>query len=231
MERIAKIIAKSGYCSRRDAEKLILDGFVVVNGEKILSPALNVGEDDEILIKGKKISLQGFKERVFIYYKPVGLVTTHKDNFERPTVFENLPKNLPRLISVGRLDLNSEGLLILTTSGEFARKMELPSTGLKRVYRARVLGTIDEEKFNQIKNGVEIDGVKYGKVLVEVERSGKSANNWVRVTICEGKNREVRKILSSIGLKVNRLIRMSYGPYNLGNLKPNEIKEVEVVSL
>ena len=232
MERIAKIIAKCGYCSRRKAEELIFAGKVTLNAEIVNSPAVNVLEDDVITINGKKLDRSAFIERLFIYYKPAGLLCTNHDEKGRETIFDHLPDHLPRLMSVGRLDLNTEGLLLLTTSGELARKMELPATGLVRSYSARVLGKIDPLQFKKLANGVAIDGVNYGPVDVTIEKMNpKAANNWLSVSIREGKNREVRKILASIGLTVNRLIRKTYGPYSLDGLKKGQIKEVPIVKI
>lgn len=224
-ERIAKAIAKSGLCSRRDAEKLVLEGRVKVNGKIIDSPALNV-TDEIIEVDGKPISAVE-KARLFIYYKPVGLVTTHKDELGRDTVFEHLPKNMPRVVSVGRLDLNSEGLLLLTTSGEVARQFELPSSGFKRVYRVRVFGHVQITDLKKLKNGITIDDVDYAPILVEFEKL--STNSWLKITLQEGKNREIRKVLKHFGLEVSRLIRIEYGEYKLGDLKPGEVKEVELL--
>jgi 23S rRNA pseudouridine2605 synthase len=221
-ERIAKVIAASGACSRRDAEKIIMEGRVKVSGKLINSPALNV-TDEEITIDDILITKPA-KARMFKYYKPVGLVTTHKDEHGRPTVFESLPTNMPRVISVGRLDLNSEGLLLLTTSGEVAREFELPSSNLERVYRVRVYGNVNMDELKQLKKGIEIDGIRYGSVDVTAEKI--AVNSWLRVSIREGKNREVRKVLAHFGLEVSRLIRIRYGEYELGDLQPGEVEEI-----
>lgn len=222
-ERIAKVIAASGACSRRDAEKIILEGRVKVNGKLINSPALNVTDEtisiDDIVITKPKTS------RLFKYYKPVGLVTTHKDEKGRQTVFESLPQNMPRVISVGRLDLNSEGLLLLTTSGEVARQFELPSSNLERVYRVRVYGNVNMDELKNLKKGIEIDGVRYGSIDVSAEKI--AVNSWLKVSIREGKNREVRKVLAHFGLEVNRLIRTRYGEYELGDMQPGEVVEIK----
>ena len=221
-ERIAKVIAASGACSRRDAEKIIAEGRVKVDGVLITSPALNV-TNEKITIDDKLI-IKPTKSRLFKYYKPVGLVTTHKDELGRQTVFESLPHGMPRVVSVGRLDLNSEGLLLLTTSGETAREFELPSSNLERVYRVRVYGNVDMEQLKNLKKGIEIDGVRYGSVDVTAEKI--AVNSWLRVSIREGKNREVRKVLGYFGLDVSRLIRVRYGDYELGNLQPGEVEEI-----
>ncbi len=223
-ERIAKIIARSGFCSRRDAEKIIEDGRVRVNGERISSPALTL-LDEEIRIDGKLLK-RGNPRRVFVYYKPVGLVTTHKDEKGRETVFDNLPPEIPRVVSVGRLDKNSEGLLLLTNDGGFAREMELPSSGFERIYRVRVYGQLPRDNFTSLKRGVEVEGVKYGQIDVVVEK--KAINSWLQVTLREGKNREIRRVMEHLGLEVSRLIRVKYGEYELGNLKVGEVREIVV---
>lgn len=223
-ERIAKRIARAGVCSRREAERLIESGLVVVNGKKIDSPALNVNEKDIIIVDGKPLE-EKEPTRLWIYHKPQGLVTTHSDPENRPTVFQNLPKDIGRVISIGRLDLNSEGLLLLTNDGELARLFELPRTGLERIYRARAFGSITQEKLNKLQDGIVVEGVKYGAIDAILERD-ETKNAWIRVALREGKNREIRKVLAALGLKVNRLIRLSYGDFELGNLERGEIYEV-----
>lgn len=223
-ERIAKFIARSGVCSRRQAEELILQQRVTVNGEVIESPAFNVEGNEKILIDGEKLPAQE-QTRMWIYYKPSGLVTTHKDEHDRPTVFDNLPAGLPRVISVGRLDLNSEGLLLLTNSGELSRKLELPSNGWSRRYKVKVHGKLDKNKLSSLEQGIEIDGIRYGSIKVEIE-SEQGTNAWLSVTLQEGKNREIRKVMKFIGLDVARLIRLSYGPFQLGSLKKGEVREI-----
>ncbi len=225
-ERVAKRMAAAGLCSRRDAERWIADGRVWVNGEKLLTPACVVGRDDEIVVdcvvlKGKETP------RMWCYHKPVGLLTTHKDPQGRPTVFENLPKSLPRVISVGRLDLNSEGLLLLTTDGELARSIELPSRGWKRQYRVRIHGQITPEMIKKAAQGVTIDGIHYAPCVIEVEETQSGGKNqWVKVRLTEGKNREIRRLMESFGLQVARLIRISYGPFQLGSLPVGEVREI-----
>ena len=225
-ERVAKRMAAAGLCSRRDAEKWIADGRVWVNGEKLLTPACVVGDDDVVVVDG--VALKGKETpRMWCYHKPVGLLTTHKDPQGRPTVFENLPKSLPRVISVGRLDLNSEGLLLLTTDGELARSIELPSRGWKRQYRVRIHGQITPEMIKKAAQGVTIDGIHYAPCVIEVEENQSGGKNqWVKVTLTEGKNREIRRLMESFGLQVARLIRISYGPFQLGSLPVGEIREI-----
>lgn len=225
-ERIAKRIARAGICSRREAEALIEAGKVQVNGKKITSPALNVSGSDTISVNGKILG-EAEATRLWLYHKQAGLMTTHKDPEGRPTVFDVLPKNMPRVISVGRLDLNSEGLLLLTNDGALARKLELPSTGWIRRYRVRAHGSITPKMLGEMKRGVTVDGVQYGSVEASIEKSvGDAKNTWLVVSLKEGKNREIRKIFEHFHCQVNRLIRQSYGPFNLGNLPRGEVKEV-----
>ena len=223
-ERIAKFIARSGVCSRRAAEELVKQQRVTVDGEIVTTPAFNVEGTEKILLDGEKLP-EIENTRLWLYYKPVGLVTTHKDTDDRPTVFDNLPVGMPRVISVGRLDLNSEGLLLLTNSGELSRQLELPTNGWSRRYKVRVHGFADKKKLADLSKGTLIDGVQYGPVKVEIE-SQNGSNSWLLVTLTEGKNREIRKLMKSIGLEVARLIRLSYGPFQLGSLKKGEVKEV-----
>ena len=224
-DRIAKVIARAGLCSRRDAEQWVKDGRVSVNGKAISSPALNVLPSDRIIVDGKPVSKEGSETRLFRYHKPTGLVTTHKDEKGRQTVFENLPEGLPRLISVGRLDLNSEGLLLLTNDGELSRYLEMPSTGWTRRYRVRAFGYIEQNRLDDLKRGVTGDGVKYSSITATID-SVQGSNTWMTVALTEGKNREIRKVMEHLGLKVNRLIRLSYGPFQLGHLKDGAVEEV-----
>ncbi len=223
-ERLAKFMARSGVCSRRQAEEYIRQLRVTVNGKTVDTPAFNVEGTEKILFDGEKLPTKE-NNRLWLYHKPTGLVTTHKDEKGRPTVFENLPAGLPRVISVGRLDLNSEGLLLLTNSGELSRALELPSNGWSRRYKVRVYGFVDEKKLQSLQNGIEIEGVQYGAIKAVVE-SKQGTNMWLSVTLSEGKNREVRKVMKSLGLEVSRLIRLSYGPFQLGSLRPGEVREV-----
>lgn len=222
-ERIAKFIARSGVCSRRAAEELILQKRITVNGETISSPAFNVDGSEKILLDGEKLPTIE-KTRLWLYYKPIGLITSHKDA-SRPTVFDNLPEGMPRVISVGRLDLNSEGLLLLTNNGELSRMLELPQNGWSRRYKVKVHGFVTQEKFDSLANGVTIDGINYGPVKIASD-STQGTNTWLTVTLTEGKNREIRRLMQHIGLDVARLIRLSYGPFQLGGLKKGEVREV-----
>ncbi|WP_341786733.1 pseudouridine synthase [Rickettsia endosymbiont of Cantharis rufa] len=222
MQRLAKVISNAGVCSRRDAEKLIIEGQVRVNGITILSPAINVEISNQIEVSGVLIN-QSQKPRLWIYYKPVGLITTHKDPLSRKTVFEDL-SGLPRVISIGRLDLNSEGLLLLTNSGDLAREFELPSSRLKRVYHVRAYGNPDILLKSDYKN-LEIDGIFYNPGSIKLLKRNKT-NAWFEVILFEGKNREIRKIFGYFGLKVNKLIRVQYGSFTISNLKPGAYKEI-----
>lgn len=223
-ERIAKFLSRAGVSSRRDAERMILDGRVRVNGVLLTTPACLVGAEDKVEVDGTLIA-QKEQTRVWLYYKPVGLVTTHKDPEGRATVFEYLPKDMPRVISVGRLDLNSEGLLLLTNSGEFAHMAEHPKTGWPRTYRVRVYGDVDEQALSQLKDGITVDGVHYKSITAELT-SQSNRNAWVLMTLHEGKNREIRKVMNHLGLQVNRLIRIAYGPFELGKMEPEDVREV-----
>lgn len=223
-ERLAKFMARSGVCSRREAEKLIEQKRVTINGEIVTTPATLVEGNEKILLDGEKLP-EAEITRVWLYHKPVGLVTTHKDEKNRATVFDNLPVGLPRVVSVGRLDLNSEGLLLLTNNGELSRKLELPQNGWKRRYKVRVHGVLNKNKLSELEKGVNIDGVNYGAVKIEIE-SQIGTNSWLNITLSEGKNREIRKLMKYAGLEVARLIRLSYGPFQLGNLKKGEVREV-----
>lgn len=223
-ERIAKRIARAGLCSRRDAERWIEAGRVAVNGEVLSSPARNVGPDDAITVDGRPLPAHD-PTRLWLFHKPRGLVTTTRDPQGRPTVFERLPETLPRVVTVGRLDINTEGLLLLTNDGGLARILELPSTGWLRRYRVRVHGSVDQSILDRLRDGIAVDGVYYGAIEATFERSVGS-HGWLTVGLREGKNREIKRVLEHLGLTVNRLIRISYGPFQLGDLAAGAVREV-----
>jgi 23S rRNA pseudouridine2605 synthase len=223
-ERIAKVIARAGICSRRDAEALIETGRVALNGRIVSSPAINVTPNDKVAVDGKLLPPLE-PPRLWRYHKPAGLVVSHKDPQGRPTVFEALKDKLPRVVSVGRLDINTEGLLLLTNDGEIERLLELPATGWVRRYRVRVNGKVDSRKLESLKEGVEVDGIRYGPIEAQQD-SARGANSWLTIAIREGKNREVRRVCEHIGLKVARLIRVSFGPFHLGDLARGAVEEV-----
>lgn len=220
---MAKFLARAGVCSRRDAERLITEGRVKLNGKVLDTPAVKVTAKDKVQVDGRPIGAAA-PTRVWRYHKPSGLVTTHRDPAGRATVFEHLPPDMPRVISVGRLDLTSEGLLLLTNDGELARRLELPSNGWLRRYRARAFGRIEQAELDQLKNGITVEGVRYGPIEARLERA--AANSWITLSLSEGKNREVRRVLEALGLKVNRLIRIAYGPFQLGTLTPGAVEEI-----
>ncbi len=227
-ERVAKALARAGVASRREVERYIEAGRVRLNGHVLTTPAVKVAPGDILTVDGQVVA-DAEPTRMWRYHKPVDLVTTHKDPQGRPTVFEALPPELPRVISVGRLDINSEGLLLLTNDGALARALELPSSGWNRTYRARAYGDTTQEKLDRLLKGVTVEGVKYGPITAKLDkvREGKRHTNvWITVTIAEGKNREVRRVLESLGLKVNRLIRLSYGPFQLGTLAAGAAEEI-----
>lgn len=251
-ERIAKYLARAGICSRREGEELIRQGRITVNGETVSAPAFLVDGSETILFDGEKIKTKD-KPRLWLYHKPAGLITTHRDEKGRETVFEHLPAGLPRVISVGRLDLNSEGLLLLTNDGGLARALELPSNGWSRRYKVKVHGFLDERRLLRLEKGAVIDGIAYApcKIMINrrpaAEKEEKNAektkrtprakaaetaaarpqtNAWLTISLSEGKNREVRRLMASVGLDVARLIRLSYGPFQLGSLKRGEVREV-----
>lgn len=223
-ERIAKALARAGLASRRDAEEMVTQGRVTVNGRVINSPALDITKNDVVLVDGKPLP-ERERTRLFLYHKPRGLMTTHDDPEGRPTVFDNLPEGLPRLISVGRLDFNTEGLLLLTNDGGLARTLELPDTGWLRRYRVRAHGDVTQAQLDQLKEGIEVEGVKYGPIEATLERD-QGANVWLVFAIREGKNREVRNVCAHLGLEVNRLIRVSYGPFQLGEVPEGQVEEI-----
>lgn len=223
-ERISKVMARAGVCSRRDAERWIAQGRVAVNGKTLDGPAVNVAEGDVVTVDGEPLRTPQ-EARLWRYHKPPGLVTTHKDPQGRPTVFDQLPKDLPRVVSVGRLDLNSEGLLLLTNDGTLAGKLEHPSTGWTRRYRVRVNGVVDPARLASVADGVTVEGVVYGPVAIEVERQ-QATNAWLSITLTEGKNREIRRVMEHLGYRVNRLVRVAYGPFTIGRLERGQLEEV-----
>jgi len=223
-ERIAKLLARVGLCSRRDAERWIAAGRVSVDGQVLSSPAITVTAANDVRVDGTPLPSPE-RPRLWRYHKPAGLVTTHRDEKGRPTVFDALPKELPRVISVGRLDLTSEGLLLLTNDGALARRLELPATGWLRRYKVRVHGGVDPDRLAALEKGITIEGAAYGPIRASLERR-QGSNAWIALALREGKNREVRRVLEHLGLPVTRLIRLSFGPFQLGNLARGEVAEV-----
>jgi 23S rRNA pseudouridine2605 synthase len=223
-ERIAKVMARAGLCSRREAERWITEGRVSVDGKVLETPAFSVDQKNLIQVDGKTLD-HAEETRLWRYHKPKDLIVSHKDPQGRPCVFDHLPKSLPRVISVGRLDINSEGLLLLTNDGELARELELPSRGWKRRYRVRVYGEIAEDALKRLEDGIEYEGVRFGPIQAQVERQQRT-NSWLSVSLHEGKNREVRKAMEFLKLSVSRLIRVSYGPFQLGHMKSGALDEV-----
>ncbi|VAW16700.1 Ribosomal large subunit pseudouridine synthase B [hydrothermal vent metagenome] len=223
-ERIAKVMARAGLASRRGAEAMIAEGRVTLNGKRLETPAVTVGRTDDIRVDGKRLP-RPEPTRLWRYYKPRGLLTTNRDDDGRGTIFDKLPENLPRVISVGRLDMNTEGLLLLTNDGDLARYLELPDTGWLRRYRVRAYGRVEQSALDTLAKGPVIDGVVYGPVIAKVERH-QGDNVWLTVDLREGKNREVKRVLATLGLAVNRLIRVSYGPFTLDRMTRGEVGEV-----
>jgi 23S rRNA pseudouridine2605 synthase len=223
-ERIAKWLARAGIASRRDAEKLIAEGKVKLNGKPVTTPATFIGAGDRVSVEGKPVAAAE-ATRLFRHHKPAGVVTTHRDPEGRPTVFERLPAEMGRVVSIGRLDMTSEGLLLLTNDGELARRLELPSNGWLRRYRVRVFGNVEEAALARLARGVTIEGVAYGPIEAGLD-SRKGGNAWLTVSLKEGKNREVRRVMAHLGLTVTRLIRVAYGPFQLGKLVRGAVEEV-----
>jgi len=223
--RVARRIARAGVCSRREAERLIAQGRVAVDGRVLDSAAVDVAPEARVSVDGKPLPERP-PTRIWRYHKPKGRVTTHRDPEGRPTVFEALPADMPRVISVGRLDLNTEGLLLLTTDGELARHLELPATGWLRRYRVRAKGRVDQARLDALKDGVTIEGIRYGGIEARID-TAQGANVWLTVGLREGKNREVRKLMEHLGLTVNRLIRVSFGPFTLGDLAVGQVEEIK----
>lgn len=224
-DRIAKVLARAGIASRREAERMIGERRVTVNGKVIDSPALNVTEADKITVDDKPVGAPE-AARLWLYHKPLGLVTSERDEKGRDTVFDNLPEGMPRVVSVGRLDINSEGLLLLTNDGGLKRKLELPSTGWLRKYRVRVKGNPTDEMLKPLRQGITVEGVNYQPMEVNLDRL-QGANAWLTIGIREGRNREIRRAMEAINLVVNRLLRVSYGPFRLNELKPGEVEEIK----
>ncbi|MGL4314306.1 MAG: pseudouridine synthase, partial [Sphingomonas sp.] len=220
-QRIAKLLARAGIASRREIERMIADGRVALNGKPIDTPATILASLHGVTVDGKPVA-EPAPARLFLYHKPNGVLVTERDSGGRPTIYDRLPKDLPRLMPVGRLDLNTEGLLLLTTDGELKRQLELPATGVERAYRARAYGQVSQAQLEELIEGVEIEGVRYGSIDANLERRT-GANVWIEVVITEGKNREVRRVLEYLGLKVSRLIRTRYGPFVLGDLPAGAI--------
>jgi 23S rRNA pseudouridine2605 synthase len=223
-ERVAKLLARAGLCSRRDAERWIMQGRVALHGEVLKSPAINVSDPHALSVDGKPLP-ETERARLWRYHKPAGLVTTHRDEKGRDTVFAKLPPDLPRLVSVGRLDLNSEGLLLLTNDGGLARRLELPANGWLRRYKVRVHGRVDPAQLASLEKGVTIEDVSYGPIHAALERQ-QGSNAWLIVSLREGRNREIRRVMTHLGLPVTRLIRLAYGPFQLGHLERGAIEEV-----
>jgi len=228
-ERIAKRLSRSGICSRREAERWLADGRVTVDGEKISKPATLVTDQSIITVDGKRVA-QPEQPKLWRYHKPRGVLSTNSDPENRSTVFDHLPKNLPRVMLVGRLDFNSEGLLLLTNDGELARSLELPSTGWVRQYRVRAYGPLDESRLGSLAGGITVDGIKYQGIQAQLDKR-QGGNSWITVSLQEGKNREIRKVMEYLGLRVNRLIRIAYGPFELGELHRDTIREVSAHEL
>ena len=223
-ERIAKRLARAGLCSRREAETWIAAGRVKVNGRVLDTPAFTVNDSDDIVVDGQPLTGRD-RTRLWLFHKPSGVVSTNRDPEGRRTIFDLLPSTLPRLISVGRLDINTEGLLLMTNDGGLSRVLELPSTGWLRRYRVRAHGSITQERLDELKQGIAVDGVLYGSIEAVLDQE-QGTNVWLTVSLREGKNREVKKVLGHLGLEVNRLIRVSFGPFQLGELAAGEIREV-----
>ncbi len=223
-DRIAKWLARAGVASRRDVERMLAEGIVKLNGKIVDHPATFISPGDVVQVNGRVVD-QPDRTRVWRYHKPEGLVTTHKDPEGRPTVFEKLRLQLPRVVSVGRLDLTSEGLLLLTNDGGLARQLELPSTGWLRRYRVRVFGVPNEGALKSLAKGVTVEGLKYGPIEAEVDAKT-GDNTWLSVSLREGRNREIRRVMAHLGLSVSRLIRVAYGPFQLGTLERGGIEEI-----
>jgi 23S rRNA pseudouridine2605 synthase len=228
-DRIAKLLARAGVASRREVERMITDGRVTLNGEAVTTPATLLKSLHGVAVDGQLVK-QPEPTKLYLFHKPEGCLTAERDFSGRKTIYDVLPKDLPRLMPIGRLDLNTEGLLLLTNDGEFKRQMELPSSGVERTYRARCFGDISQTQLEELIHGIEIDGVRYGKIDANLERRT-GRNQWVEMTLTEGKNREVRRVLEHFGLEVSRLLRTRYGPFVLGDMAPGDVGEVRRVDL
>jgi 23S rRNA pseudouridine2605 synthase len=224
-QRIAKLLARAGIASRRDVERMIAEGRIALNGEKLTTPATLLEDLAGVTVDGQPVKAPG-AARLFCFYKPAGVLTAARDPKGRPTIYDKLPPGLPRLMPVGRLDYNTEGLLLLTNDGELKRQLELPSTGVVRRYRARAFGDITQAQLEDLSEGVTIDGVRYGSIDANLERRT-GRNCWIELSLTEGKNREVRNVLAHLGLQVSRLIRTSYGPFTVEGMGPGDVGEVQ----
>ncbi|WP_313801976.1 pseudouridine synthase [Sphingobium sp.] len=223
-QRIAKLLARAGIASRREIERMIEEGRITLNGEALITPATLLTSLHGVAVDGTPVAAPA-PTRLFLFHKPSGFLTTERDPRGRPTIYDKLPADLPRVMPIGRLDMTTEGLLLLTTDGEFKRQMELPSTGVPRTYRARAFGEVSQNQLEDLFEGIEIDGIRYGQIEANLERRT-GRNQWIEMTLTEGKNREVRRVLEHLGLQVNRLIRTSYGPFHLGELASGAVEEV-----
>ncbi|MGE4323223.1 MAG: pseudouridine synthase [Sphingobium sp.] len=223
-QRIAKLLARAGIASRREIERMIAEGRIAMNGTAVTTPATLLASLHGVTVDGVAVAAPA-PTRLFLFHKPTGLLTTERDPAGRPTIYDRLPADLPRVMPIGRLDMTTEGLLLLTTDGAFKRQMELPATGVPRTYRARAFGEVSQAQLEDLFDGLEIDGVRYGPIDANLERRT-GRNQWIELTLTEGKNREVRRVLEHLGLKVNRLIRTSYGPFPLGDMAPGTVSEV-----
>lgn len=223
-QRIAKLLARAGIASRREIERMIEEGRITLNGETVSTPATLLTSLNGVAVDGNPVAAPA-PARMFLFHKPSGFLTTERDPRGRPTIYDKLPADLPRVMPIGRLDMTTEGLLLLTTDGEFKRQMELPSTGVPRTYRARAFGEVSQNQLEDLFDGLEIDGIRYGRIEANLERRT-GRNQWIEMTLTEGKNREVRRVLEHLGLQVNRLIRTSYGPFHLGELASGAVEEV-----
>ena len=232
-DRIAKLLARAGVASRREVERMIADGRVAIDGKVLDTPAVKLTNLKGVTVDGKSVG-QAEAARLFAFHKPSGLITAERDPKGRPTIYtalrNALPKDAGRVMPVGRLDFNTEGLLLLTNDGELKRAMELPSSGIPRTYRARAFGDVTQAQLDELIEGIEIDGIRYGRIEADLER-GSGKNRWVQMTLTEGKNREVRRVLEHLGLQVNRLLRVGYGPFELGELPRGQVVEIRKVDV